>query len=79
MAGIYQFLFGAEQHPGTIHSAYIHIFTNSALWAELSSSRNVVCFFVSLMSPFHVIFFCGPTGADRASSVDWCDLDLDLE
>ena len=42
-----------------------------------------VCFFislfVSLMSPFHVIFVRGRTGAERASSVDWCDLDLDLD
>ena len=38
-----------------------------------------VCFFVSLMSPFHVIFLRGPTGAERALSVDWCDLDLNLD
>ena len=42
-----------------------------------------VCFFVSLfvslMSPFHVIFLRGRTGAERASSVDWCDLALDLD
>ena len=41
-----------------------------------------VCFFVSLfvslMSPIHVIFLRGRTGAKRASSVDWCNLDLDL-
>ena len=37
-----------------------------------------VCLFVSLLSPFHVIFLCGRTGAERASSVDWCDLDLNL-
>ena len=30
------------------------------------------------MSPFHVIFLRGWTGAQRASSVDLCDLDLDL-
>ena len=38
-----------------------------------------VLVFVSLMSPFHVIFLRGRTGAERASSVDWCDLDLDLD
>ena len=38
-----------------------------------------VCLFVCLMSPFHVIFLRGRTGAERASSVDWCDLNLDLE
>ena len=40
-----------------------------------------VCFFVSLfvslMSPFHVIFLRGRTGAERASSLDWCDLELE--
>ena len=36
-----------------------------------------VCLSVCL-SPFHVIFKSGWTGAERASSVDWCDLDLDL-
>ena len=52
-----------------------------------SSSRDVclfvclsvclsVCLFVSVMSPFHVIFLCG---AECASSVDWCDLGLDLD
>ena len=30
------------------------------------------------MSPFHVIFLRGRTGAERASSVDWCNLNLDL-
>ena len=35
--------------------------------------------FVCLMSPFHVIFLRGRTGAERASSVDWCDLDLNLD
>ena len=38
-----------------------------------------VCFSVSLMSPFHVIFVRGRTGAERASGVDWCKLHLDLE
>ena len=42
-----------------------------------------LCFFVSLflclMSPFHVIFSRGGTGAEHASSVDWCDLNLDLD
>ena len=38
-----------------------------------------LCFFVCLMSPFHVIFLRGRTGAERALSVDWCDLDLNLE
>ena len=38
-----------------------------------------VCLFVCLMSHFHVIFLRGRTGAERALSVDWCDLDLDLE
>ena len=37
-----------------------------------------VCLFVSLMCPFHVIFLRGRPGAERALSVDWCDLDLDL-
>ena len=37
------------------------------------------CLFVCLMSPFHVFFSRGWTGAERASSVDWCDLDLDLD
>ena len=45
-----------------------------------SSSRDV-CLFVGLsvclMSPFHVIFLRGRTGAELASSVDWCDLDLE--
>ena len=36
-----------------------------------------VCLFVCLMSPFHVIFLRGWTGAEDASSVDWCDLDLE--
>ena len=38
-----------------------------------------VCLFVCLMSPFHVIFLRGRTGAERASSVDWCDPNLDLD
>ena len=37
-----------------------------------------VCLFVGL-SPFHVIVLRGRTGAERASSVDWCNLDLDLD
>ena len=37
-----------------------------------------LCFFVCLMSPFHVTFLRGRTGAERASSVNWFDLDLDL-
>ena len=37
-----------------------------------------VCLFVSLMSPFHVIFLRGRTGAECASSVDWCNLNLNL-
>ena len=44
-----------------------------------SNSRDV-CMFVCLSDvPFHVIFLRGGTGAEGASSVDWCDLDLDLE
>ena len=31
------------------------------------------------LSPSHAIFLCGRIGAERALSVDWCDLDLDLE
>ena len=38
-----------------------------------------LCFFVCLMSPFDVIFLRGRTGAERASSMDWCDLDLNLD
>ena len=38
-----------------------------------------VCLRVCLMSPFHVIILRGRTGAERASSVDWCDLDLDID
>ena len=37
-----------------------------------------VCLFTCLSSS-HAIFLCGPTGAERASFVDWCDLDLDLD
>ena len=36
-----------------------------------------LCIFVCLMSPSHVIFLCGRTGAERASSGDWCNLDLE--
>ena len=43
-------------------------------------SRNVRVFFVVLcLSPFHAIFLRGRTGVERASTVDWCDLDLDLD
>ena len=38
-----------------------------------------LCFFVCLMSPFHVIFLRCRTGAEYASSMEWCDLDLDLD
>ena len=31
------------------------------------------------LSPSHAIFLRGRTGADRALSVDWYDLDLDIE
>jgi hypothetical protein len=42
-----------------------------------SSSRKV-CLRVVCLSPSHAIFLRGRTGAERASSVDWCHLDLDL-
>ena len=32
-----------------------------------------------LCVPFPCIFLRGRTGAERASSVDWCDLDLNLD
>ena len=38
-----------------------------------------LCFFVCLMSPFHVIFLRCRTGAEGALSVDWCNLDFDLD
>ena len=39
-----------------------------------------VCIFVCFSDVlFSCDFLCGRTGAERASSVDWCDLDLDLE
>ena len=31
------------------------------------------------LTPSHAIFLRGRTGAERASSVDWCDLDLNLD
>ena len=73
-----------------IHHDTSKVFTNSALWAELVqsptrpsgsswSSSHKVCLFVCLLSPSHAIFLRGRTGAERASSVDWCDLDLDLD
>ena len=31
-----------------------------------------------ILSPSHAIFLRGRTGAERASSVDWCDLHLEL-
>ena len=46
-----------------------------------SISRDVclcVCLFVCL-SPSHAIFLRGRTGAERALSVDWCDLNLNLD
>ena len=44
-----------------------------------SSSRNV-CLSVCLSDvPFSCNFLRGRTGAERASSVDWGDLDLDLD
>ena len=33
---------------------------------------------VVFLSPSHAIFLRGTTGAERALSVDWCNLDLDL-
>ena len=41
-----------------------------------SSSRHVRLF-LCWMSPSHAIFLHGRTGADRAWSVDWCDLNLE--
>ena len=38
-----------------------------------------VCLSVCLLSPSHAIFLRGRTGAERALSVDWCNLDLDLD
>ena len=38
-----------------------------------------VCLFVCLMSPFHIIFLRGRTSAERALSMDWCNLDLDQD
>ena len=32
-----------------------------------------------ILSPSQAIFLRGRTGAEHASSVAWCDLDLDLE
>ena len=52
--------------------------TKSASGPSWSSSRDV-CLFLCWFSPFHVIFLRGRTGAERAWSVDWCDLDLDLD
>ena len=44
-----------------------------------SSSRDVRLFMLS-SCPFPMQFFLrGRTGAERASCVDWCDLDLDLD
>ena len=37
-----------------------------------------VCLSVCRMSPFHVIFLRDRNGSEYASSVDWYDLDLDL-
>ena len=37
-----------------------------------------VCLCVFL-TPSHAIFLRGRTGAERSLSVDWCDLDLDLD
>ena len=31
------------------------------------------------LSPSHAIFLHGRTGAERALSMDWCDLDLNLD
>ena len=40
------------------------------------SVRLSVCL---LMSPSHAIFVRGRTGAERALSLDWCDLNLNLD
>ena len=48
-----------------------------------SSSRDVClfdCLSVCLSDvPFSCNFLRGRTGAERASSMDWCDLDLNLD
>ena len=38
-----------------------------------------LCVSVCLFVPFPWDFLCCRTGAERASSVDLCDLDLDLD
>ena len=38
-----------------------------------------VCVLFVFLSPSHVIFLLGRTGAERASSMEWCNIDLDLE
>ena len=45
-------------------------------WSSSCNVRPCVCL---LMSPSHAIFLRGRTGAERASFVDWCDLDLNLD
>ena len=64
------------------HYDFFCIFTNPMGRVGLVVAMCVcfsVCPWVSLMSPFHVIFLRGWTGADHASSVDWCNLDFDLD
>ena len=38
-----------------------------------------VCVLFVCLSPSNAIFLRGRTGAEHASFVDWCDLDLNLE
>ena len=49
-------------------------FTILALWSSICDVR-----LLSMLCPSHAIFLRGRTGVEHASSVDWCDLDLDLE
>ena len=44
----------------------------------LAITKSVCLSVFLLLSPSHAIFLRGRTGAERASSVDWCNLNLNL-
>ena len=72
-------LFGVLSNTGSL---YFSLKTFLLCFHQLGPLGRVVAMSVCLcvcLSPSHAIFLRGLTGADCASSVDWCDLDLDLD